>query len=381
MKSIGLPSSEWEDRRSLYEDLEALLDPGFLSAPLQIQGKDIRLRTMYPGDLKLLSERIRVRNSEVEWMAWSLAMSSWMIEGRVFLGEVNTACDLFPFFKGLEKVSLKKCFSQLGGLIQKSNKALKGLKAFLTESYSRSLWKHYGGRINPRFFGVPGVEVLGLNLVQQIWTASNLVEDLRDAEQTAWEHALFVASSQAPKAIKKIKAREKESRESYEKEKQTERDHYYYYRIGILTEEEFETPEKVRDRRVKSVDDLDAEFRRWIKGEKDEHDRVIEDYKNYLIEQYEREQGHRLQSQEELEAEGISLVQQSPVELRAYTEEQLNDVLKNRRSGNYKVVHGGKSLNRVYDRYLKRREAGPVPLFGEEDLKSLIKDQGQFRES
>ena len=65
-------------RRFIYRDVEELIQAGFLSHTVTVGGTRITLRTLPPSEFQKASLR---SSTETEFLAWSLAAGTWIING------------------------------------------------------------------------------------------------------------------------------------------------------------------------------------------------------------------------------------------------------------------------------------------------------------
>jgi len=333
-----LPRTTPQQRIPHYTDVESLISPGFLSHTLKVGGTAFAIRSLGPGDLFLL--RTRTEQAEARaWQLWAIASSIWMVDGHNLLGETHATPRLLSSFQHLPPQGLRILLSTLLGLFARVTRAEEAIEAYNYEMLSRSKWRML--QKAPDFgAGVPGVDRLGTNLVQRLWTAFNEVEDLRQNREHEWESAKLVASSNSPQGVKKIDQKDRQIRDDENNRRQALMDRYYYYRLGLVDQEGFL---KDRDRDLvgsrisgsKSVEELEGEMRRWVAGEQDEHDRIVEDYKARILDrqrQVEEDRVARVESmrQEEARREDVNL---QPAPLVGYTPAQLEAVLKHRQPG------------------------------------------------
>lgn len=356
-----LPQTTPEQRARFYEDVEALLSPGFLTHRVEIEGVRLQIRSLGPGDVFMLRARAEGGMTK-DWRLWALASAIWMVDGRSLLGKDDAVPFMHAFLGRLPKNTQEILFTLLLGLFARSGRAIDAVEAYCLETTSRFRWKTYGSRIQTAS-GVPGAESIGLNIVQRIWVAFNEVEDQRHTEETAWEGFKLVASSNAPKAIKKLDARDHSRREEEKGKRQKMLDQFFYERLGVI-----DAKGKVvgSDTQAvtgpKSVEDLEDEMRRWVTGDHDHHDRVVAEYKARIVAMHEQEKAEREARRAALEAQRQKIeeagVGWAPQPIMGLTLDQLQIMLANRpkaRPGMSVVYSGppGGERNHVYEKYLQ----------------------------
>jgi len=327
-----LPKSTPEQRFPFYEDVESLINVGFLSHSIDINGVSLNIRSLNPGDTFLLKSRVG-RGTDSQWQNWAIASTIWMIDGYLVLGDSQAPAFLYPRIRDLPSAARDILFSQVMCLHHRQTRAIKAAEAYCFESASRFKWKAYkSGPVNSHT-GVPGSERLGLNHVQQIWSVFNEVEDIRREEESMWEGMKLVASAHAPKGIKKIDDADQMRRASEDERRQQVMDKFFYTLIGVFTEEgkpREDGPQYIS--KHQSADDLAEEMYNWVTGKEDWHDRFVREYKERLIANYRKEKKEAAER-----ARALRLAQEDEsgniVPLVGYSPDQLSELLKNREQG------------------------------------------------
>lgn len=333
-----LPKTTPTQRQRFYRDVEDLISPGFLSHNISVAGVRLVLRTLGPGDLFLL--RARTGPELDDWQLWALASSVWMVNGTSVLDSPGLVPRIYQMLKALHLRAQVILFSTFSGLLNRQSKAEEAVESFMYESMSRTRWRAVGGDPMQMAQGIRGADRIGQNLVQQIWTVFNEMEDRRVAFDHQWEGFKLVASSNSPKGVQKIDERDTRKRMEEEDRRQSVMDRYYYYRMGKVDREGFV---KSRDRDVigariggpKSVEVLEEEMKRWVAGDHDEHDAFIEDYKQRILDRQAavEEQAAERRRRLAAEAENRSALGFDPTPMVGYTQEQLAQILANRDGG------------------------------------------------
>lgn len=356
-----LPKSTPEQRYPLYEDVETLIAPGFLSHPVSIEGVHLCLRSLGPGDQFVL--RARVENStETEWRRWAVASAIWMVDGYVLLGDSNAAPWMMQRVRSMPRSAQGILFSLLMGLFARHNRAVDATESYCYESASRFRWKTYGGHSPGVHSGIPGADHLGTNSVQRIWTFHNEIEDQRIRDDALWEGFKLTASAQAPKGVKKIDQRDRQARQSEINRREALQDRFYYTRIGVMKPTDDSPGNGSRPQLSsfsKSTEDLEGEMYRWVSGQEDEHDQIVTDYKRRVAQAYEHEKRARAEQlaafRAHQELQGASTTR-SP--LVGYTSDQLAAMLRDRgagRPGMTVVTEGQQGIREhLYQKYIER---------------------------
>lgn len=352
-----------EQRSPLYEDVEKLISPGFLSHTLTIGGMKLALRSLTPGDLFLLQSRVG-KGREIDWKIWTLASSIWLMDGYVLLGNVNAVPRIAAAFYHLPKSSQEILFSVMLGLFSRQSKAMDAIESYCYESGSRLQWKTYGGHLPKEHAGIQGVDSLGSNHIQRMWAFFNDIEDQRHQDETLWNGFKLSVSPHSPDGVKKLDAHDTQKRQNELSRRQAVHDRFFYTKTGVIK------PGQKEDRKIygvvvqpKTDEDLVDEMYRWVTGKEDAHDKAINDYKQKIQDRYEQEKQDQLQRQMELRArrEQVEAAIPGKPRLVAYTPEELTEILKNRQPGkagarNVTIAPPGRDY--VYSKYV---EKAPIP--------------------
>jgi len=288
---VKLPQTSYEQRvKLLYKDMGDLISPGFLTTDIEISEVRLSFRSFLPRDIYFLLRRSSIKNQE--WMKWVIAHSTWMVDGFSIMEDVNAPVYIYEYLSNLGPPAIKKLFYIQSLMTKRMEESIDLIKFYSMESVSRQIWKQNNGvpLNSPLITGIPGTEHLGLNIIQRMWTIYNHYQDKADSSREAWSNSKFVASSMNPKGVKKLEDREK-AREGREEEvKQEKLDRAFYQKMGLVKDDGTLGDGRKLFNLVKSVDDLVSEYKNWVDGNLDEHDKVIMKYKESLREKYEADE-------------------------------------------------------------------------------------------
>ena len=359
----SLPQTTFEQRSPFYEDVESLIQVGFLSHTFRAHGITFVLRSLGPGDLFLLHTRSRDEVLGAAWQFWMIATSIWMVNGINLLTESHAPVRMYEAIQNLPRPTREILFSLAMGLYVRQTQALNAVEAYSYENVSRFRWKGYNGHAPGLHTGVPGAESLGLNYAQQMWTAFNDMEDKRTQDQSLWDGFKLVASSMAPKGVQKIEQKEEQMKQAEKERRQAVRDRFYYICMGVLMPDG-----KAKDDLSpyitfsKTPEELAEEMHNWVTGKEDQHDKVVTDYKQRVIAKYRAEKAEREARQAALRKR---LDEQSDTfgdmerPMVGYTAAQLQEILKNRKPGVKRVFTSDRDdRDYLYEKYL---ESAPDP--------------------
>lgn len=334
-------------RLPLYADVEELLNPGFLSVSASVGSIKLSMKSLSPGELTVLKSRLYGIKRDKLWRSWVVASSVWMVDGQILLGDMNAPVRLYDSIKNLSVHAVDLLFETFTVLHNKVRTAMSRLEAYCYEDYSRSSWKMYGRRSpsSPGLCSIPGADSYGMSNAQKLWVAYNTSEDERVEWMSTWTAAKLTASAHSPKGIKKI-ARKDETDKNLEDERRAS---VIEEMVLEATGQEILSDKSKRFKKAVTREDLEEEMERWVRGEKDFHDEVVEEYKNKIR-----------------AAMAVSFVAPSPQgeEAEEYhpgftvlTPEQTRDM-----DSGFKTVYsdGAYGRHRLYDKFLKEEPVASV---------------------
>jgi hypothetical protein len=311
--------------------------------------------------------------SDKDWKNWIVASAVWLLDGYVMLGQPNATPRIADALSGLPRASKEILFSIVTGLFTRQTRALEATESYCYENFSRYKWRTYAGHAPHMHSGIPGVELLGTNHIQRMWAFYNEIEDRRQTDETMWEGFKLSVSPHSPKGVKKIDAKDQETRDKETARQQEAQDRFYLTRIGVL--KPLAPKSKVTgpvppSAGPKTVEALEDEMLRWVSGEADWHDQIVTDYKRRISESYERGKQEREARRQALRAQqSLMEAETGPSRMVAYTADQLADILKTRQPGpaGVRTVQSTPApREHLYSKYLQREpDAGLLKVEGQ----------------
>lgn len=350
--TINLPNvdakASWERRKPLYNDIDELITTGYLTCPVDINGVNLSMRSLVLGDHRLLTGRVGMRATNRSWKEWAIASTTWMVDGHVLHGYPNAAVQVRTHLRELPDVALDALFSVYTGLFNRMTEAVNRVEAFCYEDYSRAMWR-MSNRGHSQINAVPGVNMWGVNPVQRVWTAYNVAEDDRDRWNLEWSAARFVASAHNPKGVKRITQRDESDRNMEEERRQRVIAGMYYRVTGRHVDE----GDGMVVRRAVTREELVEEMNRWLRGEKDFHDEMIDAYKESIrVKQEHDRTRHEERMVSVTEMDGDSPVS-GGVRVAGLTREELLEFVGDRGlTRNTSSVPMSSNAARLYDKYV-----------------------------
>jgi len=349
----ALQSTTPDQRHPLYRDVETLIAPGFLSQHVTVNDVPLALRSLFPGDIYLLQARVG-NGGDSEWKNWAIASSIWLVQGYM-VSDPNLVPRLYRMIKALPKRARDRLFSIVVSMFDRQGKALEATESYCYETFSRYQWRTYGGHNPTDHMGISGLEKLGTNHIQRMWTFYNSVEDQRIQDDRMWE-GFKLSISPHTKGVKKIDQKDIQQRREELARRQEVQDKFFYTATGVL---EIGPKGEVKDAppgmAVKSVEDLEQEMYRWVTGQEDQHDEIVRAYKERISRKHQAAKEERERRAAMMREEYDDNAVLASTALVGYTADQLREVLKGRKTGVKSVLPGGGGVrDYLYEKYIER---------------------------
>lgn len=290
---ITVPSVYRKVDDGVWSELEKYLFTGFLSTPAVVHGKTFVFKTLNAHEIQLieLMKPYGVASAEARaaFRNAFIAYSILMVDGQNVLFERPR--HITRLVKVISKLSLKvqdKIIENLSALNEKASRLFPLVEPYSYESRSRYRWLQMKGQPihSPMCTGIPGTDVLGMNYCQQVWTAMNNIQDLREIMEREWSNAKFIGSCFAGKSVRSIDEKDKMRHEKERVEREENKMkvlHAYLNRISgapdppeIVTLPDGRMAEVTKRFRADSVEELAEQLSASLSGEKDYHDAIVE---------------------------------------------------------------------------------------------------------
>ena len=226
-------------------------------------------------------------------------------------------------------------------------------RAYCHESYSRGRWRL---KKTP-----PGER----NFVQDLWVAHNEAQDAFDADLRRWAHTRAIAGSMSNKAAKALtKSQDEWVKRNEDLGQRTIEDAVNWIIKGDKSEQkpltvtiDGKTYDVPTVHSAQSVEDLQAEMERAMRGEKDYHDVMVEQYKAFHRARLAEARKAREEAWAKATEGGGEVGVTGTSQLVGYTPEQLAelnpDLLKHKPTTRRDGIHPSRE---VFDRYITSDE-------------------------
>lgn len=339
----------------MYRDLNDLLVPGFLTTSLEVEGHRYSLRSLSQQDFHYI--RKLVNEGDPLWRVHLVAHSLWMADGLPLLGNPFAPRVAFEHLLRCSKPLFRAMLGTVYGFFLRSQEANHYLESFLYEDESRRIWRGIGsGRYTLHSkAAIPGVETLGLNALQSAWVTWNKMEDDREAQEYVWSNTKVLVSLQSYKGYESLQGKDRTRQQNEDGRRQAVKDRA---RTRFLYGEvKSDTPRPNEEvRRARTEEELEDEMRRWIAGDLDWHDQIVESYKDRIRQEQEEREQQKEQIMAELRAKRVqeeeALGVQKPA-LRPITPEEMEEIRRSKPSTGAKFITEADPTSRSYNRFIR----------------------------
>lgn len=260
-----------------YKDLEDLLFMGFIPHKARIFGVDFVFKTVSDLEYRKISLMSGVgSNNQYHYRFHQnyLYHSLFMVNGiNILENRDEIYSDIIDIFKSFPTILIRKIFDILDTLAARLNKSVNLVEPYSYESISRYSWLSKRNIVlnSHQSTGIKGTGDLGLNQFQKYWSVLNIREDDKESFDDRYSLCKFLASFTDPKSVKKIDAQDKAKKE----EEIDKRD-----RIKLFGTKEEEYLGYADPTATK--EGIISELERQMRGDKDDHDKAIENHERKL---------------------------------------------------------------------------------------------------
>jgi hypothetical protein len=264
---IEIPTPDFD---KTYAQIKNLIFDGFIPFRASFFGMPCVLKALTPTEFRFLEI---IESDPLKRLPYYFLYSFAFIDGiSVIPHRENLHESIVELWQRLPIPSANFIVEIIQSIQSAQSACYENLESYLYENESRYLWLVHGiDAVKNRL--MRGYETIGLNTAQESWVAFNKREDLREEQERLFEHSKFIVSGMiGGKEIKKIENSER-MRQTEEKKRRQD------VRLKNKT-----VNSRMLSAPLNTVEDLVAELERQIRGEKDVHDRIIEQHEQKLRE-------------------------------------------------------------------------------------------------
>ena len=277
---------EPEVNPDVYADVTAIVSRGFLTVTADLGPTTFVFKSLnhHEFDMVRLLSGFSSNTRSLPPRFWDLFLAHMVlfVDGQnVLLERSRHLAKLAGMFRDLPNAARQRLIRQLSELNRKASQATLLVEAYATESYSRWRWAQVHGLdlSAPAATGYDGTDKLGLSYAQLTWRAVNYYEDMRARQDAEWENAKFIGGCFAGKGIQKVYNRDNDRRQKERQERWNRKDQLLRH---VLFGDPMEADKRYGGAQVvmvaSTVEELAAQVEQSLKGEKDWHDQVIQEY-------------------------------------------------------------------------------------------------------
>lgn len=261
-----------------YDNLEEIITYGFLFRGVCYNNSIIVLKTISDKEYRLIPFYTNDENHTL--LLYRLAFSTFMINGYNFLKDRNNSIDkLVTLYNTMPVNTLQHLIEQSNIIFKEQSDSVECLEGFCYSNQSRNLWNILKSNTAVNigsYYGIEGIENVGLNSVQENWIMVNRQLDDEEEYNQQFRFSLMVASSFNPKGCKQMGSQYDAQREELE-EVRKEIIKYGYDKKRVI--------EKKKENngwasKMNSREDVVRELNRQMSGDKDKHDLFMESWIN-----------------------------------------------------------------------------------------------------
>lgn len=327
-------------QKKFYEPLFKFISSGGEGLVITCGGRSYSFRTPTAYDYRsCLRYSTKVEDQELFLLATCLQTAGG------FKVSSNHAYDLLKYFSFLPKIK-RRIMPHFWKAVEEIQETSLYFEAFCYTASSRYLWSKWktSSKLGAFIEGVGDHELTDIHLQ---WVSFNELEDEREKVEDAWNRSFFEASAMNPKGVEKVqknwetnRKRQKERREKV-----------------IQLAEKGEVSKDSSVDALKSEEDLQKEYWSWVKGEEDDHDKIVREYKEKLAEYLKN--GRQLISRQKEEVEEMagalnSLSMNTP--LKAFSDDEIEKLVSHQRRSTVKVDDSSDYDDLLSKKYLNSKQ-------------------------
>lgn len=290
---IKVPELYRDVDERVWKDLEEYLFTGFLSSPAKLLNRDFVFKTLNHQEIRNIWHLRRSADPERSFKAAFIAYSLFIAMGRNVLHKRPDYIEkLIELVSKIPSAYQDKIVDNLNSLNKRANRLYPLVEVYAHENRSRYRWLYLKKLPvhSTEATGIPGTVELGMNYCQQTWVAMNEVIDRKEEVEVSWNHAKFIGSCFAGKGMISIdeqdKARRSREQQELEENKMKVLREYIAASEGknlVSDEGTVSLPDGRRavvEGRFKaeSVEELADQLSSALSGEKDWHDKIVEEH-------------------------------------------------------------------------------------------------------
>jgi len=278
----------------VYRDVPPMLFRGFLTQQADINGVLFVFKSLNQHEYEMTRLMGGGMGELVSPRFWDmfLAFGVFLVDGQnVLVDRQKWMPKIANTFRDMQPAAKARVIRHLSELNRRAANATVLTEAYAMETYSRYRWAQlFGLDLSlPAVTGIAGTDQLGLNWPQLTWRALNHFEDLGVTQEREWENAKFVGSCMAGKGVQKVYNQDRDRHRKEAEERIARKDKLLRHVLEGIPMDDGKT---VRNGQVvnlaQTVEQLAEQLDRSLRGEKDWHDKVVEEHETRVRDQIEQ---------------------------------------------------------------------------------------------
>lgn len=315
-----------------YKNIEKMITFGFLSVRMSFFNHDLLIKNITDKEYSQIESMCSEKHKDKR-LFLNLAFSTQAIDGINLLADREISLKkLIEFYRKIAVVPVIKIIETINDLNTKYSDSINFLEGFSYSERSRYLWSAVDINNRSSYWGIKGLDGVGINSVQENWAVINKKIDEEERYTRDFNLTLLIVGAQNHKSAKTIS----KNYEFHKNELDELRKEITKYGYNKRREEE---NLKKRDKwtaPLNTKEDLVRELYRQMRGDKDKHDLFMDKW--ILQQKYKAEMAKRnvinLQTDFKKKMEDIDLDQLEPS--RPVTNEELDEILSHKKDNKNK---------------------------------------------
>lgn len=288
------------DIQKAYRVLYDTVSRGFDTVGVSYGSLSINFKTLTPHERDMIAFYSLGRGLDY-YRSCRLAFSVFTLNGEnMLLNRESHIKNLTDFFYSTPK-DLFEVYEEVTYRLQRRLERYSMLsEGFSYSPRARYLWKERRGQPLPKedLTGIAGTNALGKSHISEVWSLINMALDTEEEESREINRVMFLASSNNPKGVKKIRANMDTQNEMKENERKSLIEFGSEAHKRIIKHQNMSADQWSSE--LLTVEDIVEELERQMHGVKDKHDLFMEDYFEKVRLEKEKEKEERQKQLEEL---------------------------------------------------------------------------------
>lgn len=251
-----------------YKNIERMITYGFLSVRMSFLGHDLLIKNITDKEYSQI-ESICSEKDKEKRLFLNLAFSTQAIDGLNLLAErEKSLIKLIEFYRKIAVIPIIKIIESINDLNNIYSDSINFLEGFSYSDRSRYLWSAIDINNRSSYWGIKGLDEVGINSVQENWIIINNKIDEEEKYARDLNLTLLIVGAYNNKNAKIIS----KNYEFHKTELDELRKEITKYGYNKKREEENLKKREQWTAPLNTKEDLVRELYRQMKGDKDKHD-------------------------------------------------------------------------------------------------------------